>query len=232
MTSNTIASLPLAALISLGLLTASFADMTVKQEISTTVGDRKTTLTQTVYWTKTKMRMDHPAGMIMITDLYSKMMTVLNPKAKSYTRRSFDQIKKEEDRLPAEVRELKFSVRKTNEKKTIDGYPCEKLVLKAGPMEIVVWITRKIAIDPAVSEFNKKFLELTKDIKTLNIQGKMRAAFEENEGYPYLTIVEMALPFAGKTQKTESKVKDVSYEKIKSSVFAVPDGYKETPLPQ
>lgn len=235
MTSNSMkraaSMLPLLALVPIALQSASFGDMTVKQEITTSVGNKKTTSTQTVYWTKTMMRMDHPMGMITITDLDSKMMTVLDPKGKTYTRRTFDQIKKDEARLPKSIREPEFSVRKTNEKKTIDNTPCEKLVFKVGPTQIVVWVTKNIKTDPAVKEYNKKFTELTKDVKTLNVQGKMRAAFDEHGGYPYLTIIEVSLPFTGGTQKTESKVTDVSYEKIESSVFAVPPGFKEKALP-
>jgi hypothetical protein len=224
-------SLLVTILISFAVLTASRSDMTVKQEITTTAGDKKTTSAQTVYWTKSKMRMDHPMGMITITDLDNKTMTVLVPEEKVYTRRTFDQIKKDESRLPKSVRDPDFAVQKTGEKKTIDNTPCEKLVFKIGPTEIVVWLTKNVKIDPAVKEYNKRFLELTKDVKTFNVQGKMRAAFEENEGYPYLTIVEMSLPFAGETQKTESKLKEVSYEKLESSVFDIPSGYTEKALP-
>ncbi len=222
----------LAAFLTFGLQTASVADMTVTQEITSTLGKEKSTSTQNIYWTKSKMRTGHPAGMISIVDLDAKTMTILNPKAKSYTRRSFDEIKKDEAGVPEQVRDAKLSVRETGEKKTVDGYSCEKLVLKIGPTEITVWATNDIKIEPALSEFNKKFLELTKDIKILNIQGQMRAVFEEKKVYPYLTVIEVSMPFGGGTQRTESKVKKVSYDKIDASVFAIPAGYKETPLPQ
>lgn len=221
----------LAALFLSGLQTPSLADMTVTQEVTTTLGGKKTTHTQTLYWTKSKARAGMPSGGIVIMDLDTKTFTILNIAGKTYTKQSFEDLKKAEASLPAEMREMKLSVSETGEKKTIDGYPCEKLSLKMGPTEITVWITKKIAIDPAVTEFNKKLLELTKDIKTLAMQARMQAEFEKRKAYPYLTVIEIPLPFAGKTQRMESKVKKVSYEKIAPSVFAIPTGYKKMVFP-
>lgn len=220
-----------AALFSSGFQTASLADMTVTQEITTTVGDSKTTFTQAIYCTKTKMKSADPSGMVIIIDLEKKAFTILNPKEKSYMEQTLQDMKEAEAGLPAEIREMKLSVRETGEKKTIDGYPCEKLVFKAGEMDIAVWMTKKITFDAAVTEFDKKFLELTKDIKALNIQARMRGEFEKRKGYPYLTIIEIPLPLAGKTQRMESKVKKVSYERIDASVFEVPAGYKPMAIP-
>jgi len=222
----------LAAFLSFGLLTPCLADMKVTKAVTTTVGDEKTIFIQTIYWTKTKMRTDEPAGRVIITDLDTKTVTVIVPKEKRYARETFEDLKKREAAVSEQLREAKVSARETGQKRTIDGYPCEKLILKAGPMEVEVWVTKKITPDPAVSEFNKKFLDLTRDIKTLNFEGQMRAALEKYNAYPYLTIIEVPLPFAKKTQRTESKVKRVSFDKIDPSVFAVPAGYERITVPE
>ncbi len=226
-----VGAIAVAALFSSGLQTASLADMTITQEVTTTLGDKKTTFTQTTYCTKSRLRSASPSGTFTVIDLDKKNMTVLNTKGKTFMVQTFEDLKKLQAFMPAEMKEMKLSVRETGEKKTMDGYPCEKLVFKMGPSEIIVWMTSKIAIDPAAAEFNKKFLELTKDISGVNVQGQMRAEFEKRKAYPYLTIIEMALPFAGKTQRIESKVKKVSYEKIAPSVFAIPEGYKPMKFP-
>ncbi len=208
--------------------------MTVTQEVTTVLGPGgagKSTLIQNLYWTKSKARAGIPSGGIAITDLDKKTFTIINTKQKTYIEESFEDLKKREADLPAEFSDIKLSVQETREKKTIGGYPCEKLVFKIGPTEITVWVTKKITIDAAVIEFNKKFLELTKDVKMLNVEGNMRAEFEKRKAYPYLTIIEIPLPFAGKTQRIESKVKKVSYEKIDPSVFAVPADYKKATFP-
>ncbi len=235
MTSRRIAHLA-AAIALVGLLwfaleTAAVADMTVTQEVTTTVGDQKTTQTQTLCWTKNKAKSGMPDGGMVVTDLDKKTFTIINAKEKMYIVQTFDDMKQREALIPAEMRDMKLSVNETGEKKTIDEYPCEKLILKTGPAEITVWVTKKIGIDPAVVEFNKTFLELTKDIKMLNVEAQMRAEFEKRNAYPYLTIVEIPLPLAGKTQRVEAKVKKVSYDKIDASVFAVPEGYKPMELP-
>jgi len=220
-----------AALIWSGFEIASLADMTVTQEVTTTVGDEKTTFTQTIYCTKSRLRTADPSGMVSIIDVGKSMMIILDTKTKSYTEHTFEQMRKRQALLPAEMRKMKLSVRETGDKKTIDRYPCEKLVFKVGPTEIAVWITEKITIDPDTMEFNRKFLELTKDISGVNIQGHMRAEFEKRKAYPYLTVIEIALPFVGKTRRTEARVKKVSYQRIEPSVFAVPDEYKKQTLP-
>lgn len=218
-------------LFSFAFQTESLADMTITKEITTTVGGKKTASPQIIYFGKSKMRTDDPSGLITITDLDAKAMIVLNPKEKTYTQESFDDVKKLEAGLPREVKEAKLSVQEAGEKQTIDGYPCEKLILGVGPSRIEVWITTKIAVDPAVVEFDEKFLKLTRDVKTLNLQGRMRAAFEDRKAYPYLTVIEMPLAFAKGTQRTESKVKKVSYEKIDPSVFTVPSEYRKVAVP-
>jgi hypothetical protein len=220
-----------AVLFSLALETTSFADMTVTNTITVTVGEKTTLFTQTMYWTKSKMRTTDPSGRIMITDLDSKTIIVLMPQEKRYIRDSFDEVKKREAMLPKEIREAKLSVRETGEKRTIDGYPCEKLVFETGSAEITNWVTKKIALDPALKEFNKKFFSLTEDIKTFHLGAQMNAAVEKRGAYPYLVISDMRLPFAGTTQRTESRVKKVSYEKIEASLFAVPEDYKPLVLP-
>jgi len=228
---HTAGLLLLAAFIAFGLRTAALSDMTVTQEVTRTVGDSKTTTTQTTYWTKTKMRTDHLAGFIIITDIESETVTAVNPKEKTYVPSKFGDLQDVEAALSPKSAGIQFSVRETGEKKTIDGYPCEKLVLTVGPIEIVAWITSKIAIDPSVTEFNKKLLDLTRDIKLLNAQAQMQAAFDKHKAYPYLTIIEVSPPLADKAGRMETKVKKVSYKKIDPSVFAIPSGYKKLAVP-
>jgi len=207
------------------------ADMTVVREVTTTIGKTKSTFTQTIYFTKSKMRTNEPSGTIIITDLDSKMVKVLNPRQKTYIQDTFDDVKKREARLPAKIRKARLSVRETGEKKTIDEYPCEKLVFMTGPSEVEVWITPKITPDPAMVEFNSKFRELTKGLKTFELHGQMGAAFEKRKAYPYLIVIESPVPFGKGTEKTESKVKSVSFDKLDESVFAVPKGYRKTAPP-
>jgi hypothetical protein len=215
------------ALVGGAFYATGFADMTVTQEIVITVGEKKSTSTQTTYWTKSKMRLSDPAGRIIITDLDKKTMMILDPKAKGYLEQTFDEMKEQFAAMKDRLEEMKLSVTETGEKKTIDGKPCEKYIFTIGPTETSVWMTKKIEVDPAVTGFNDAFLEATKDIRVLNIQGQMRDAIKKYKAYPYLTTIEVELPFAGETQRTESKVKKVSYEKIDPSVFTIPAGYSK-----
>lgn len=227
-------AIALAALTSLALQTAPRADMTVTQEVTVQTGEKRSTSGGTVYWTATKKRDYDSHGNITITDLDTKTMTVLDPKEKAYAVITFDEMKEREASLPEKlrpIREAKLSVQETGETRTLDGYPCERLVLKVGPTAITVWVTDKIKVDPALVEFNTKFLELTKEIKTINIQAQMQAAFAERNVYPYLTIIEMPL-LKGDKQIVRSRAKEVSYEKIDPSVFAIPEGYKEEAPPE
>lgn len=225
------AAMAVAALVLLRVEMASVADVTVTQEVTTTVGESKTTLTQTTYVTKDKMRTADPTGRVIIGDLEAKTITILDPEQKQYIVQSLEDMKKWEAALPAEFREMKLSVQETGEKKTIEGYPCEKFVFKMGPTDVTVWATDKIAVDAAAAEFNTKFLELTKDVKSLNLQAQMGSALLKRKLTNYVAVIETPLPFAGQTQRIESKVKKVSYEKIDPSVFAIPEGYKRMGLP-
>lgn len=232
-TSATVLS-PVVLLLALVLQTAPRADMTVTQEVTVQTGEKRTTSGGTVFWTATKKRDYDSHGNITITDLDAKTATVLDPNEKTYVVITFDEMKEQEAALPEDlrsIREAKVTVLETGEKRTLDGYPCERLVFKVDSTAINVWVTGKIKVDPAMSEFNKKFLELTKDIKTLNIQAQMQAAFAERNVYPYLTIIEIPL-LKGDKQILRSRVKEVSYEKIDPSVFAIPEGYKEEALPE
>ncbi len=228
-------ALAIIVLLSFGLRWACLADMTVTKKVTNTVGDKKTSFDQTTYWTKSKMRTDDPSGWIMITDLDSKAITILVPKEKKYLQQSFEDVKKRQPGVSEEVRKeimgMKIAVRETGEKQTIDGYPCEKLVIKAGRQDITVWVTKKIAIDPVVAEFDKKFLELTKEIRMLSIQAEVRTVFEKRKVYPYVLTAETPLPFAGKTEISESKLKKVEYKKVDPSVFAIPADYERIVLP-
>ena len=220
--------------LALVLQTAPRADMTVTQEVTVQTGDKRTSSGGTVYWTAMKKRDYDSHGNITITDLNTRTMTVLDPKEKTYAVITFDEMKEREASLPENlrpVRDAKVSVQETGETRTLDGYPCERLVLKVGPTAITVWVTKQIKVDPALVEFNTKFLELTKEVKMLNIQARMQAAFSERNVYPYLTIIEMLL-LKGDKQIVRSRAKEVSYEKIDPSVFAIPEGYKEETPPE
>ncbi len=221
----------LLALFCLYLQPAAFADMTVTQEVTRTAGDSTTTTIQTTYRTKTKMRTDHLAGFVIITDIETHTVTALNPKQNTYVPNRFGDLQDAEARLYPKAGGIQFSVKETDEKKDIDGYPCEKLVFTVGPGEIVAWVTQKIAIDPSVTEFNNKFLELTRHVKSLNAQAQMEAAFDKLKAYPYLTIVEVSPRLSDKVERIETKVKNVSYERIDPCVFAIPSGYKKLSVP-
>ncbi|MDP2895156.1 MAG: DUF4412 domain-containing protein [bacterium] len=216
------------------LQTTPRADMTVTQEVTVQTGDKRISSGGTVYWTAMKKRDYDSHGNITITDLNTRTMTVLDPKEKTYAVITFDEMKEREASLPEKlrpIREAKLSVQETGETRTLDGYPCERLVLKVGPTAITVWVTKQIKVDPALVEFNTKFLELTKEVKMLNIQAQMQAAFSQRNVYPYLTIIEMPL-LKGDKQIVRSRAKEVSYEKIDPSVFAIPEGYKEEAPPE
>jgi hypothetical protein len=228
-------ALTLVVLLSMGLQSVCVADMTVVKEVTRRMDGEKSTFTQTTYWTKSKMRTDDPSGRVIITDLDREGILILVPKEKKYLEQSFEDVKKRQAALPEHVKKeimgMKVSVRETDEKRTIDGYPCQKLIIKAGPRDITVWITKKIAIDPVVLEFDKKLLKLTKGIRSLSIQAEVRAVLEKRNAYPYITLAEAPLPFAGKTETSESKLKKVEYEKVDPSVFAIPADYERIVLP-
>ncbi len=226
-----LAVLSVTILLAFAFQTLALADMTVVREVTNIIGKTKSIFTQVIYFTKTQMRTNEPSGKIIITDVASKTVTVLDPNQKAYIQETFDDVKKREAGLPAKVRKATLTVLETGEKKTIDEYPCEKLVFKTGPSEVETWITPKIVLDPAMIEFNSKFRELTKGLKTFELHGQMAATFEKRKAYPYLIIIESPIPFGKGTQRTESKIKKVSYEEVDASVFAVPKGYKKAPPP-
>lgn len=224
MTERFLAGLLLVGLV-LALASAVRADVTIVTETETKGAGPAQKATTTQYYTATKMRNEYGEQSISIIDLDNERMITLMPAMKMYMEQSFDDLKKMAEAFKS--KEPEYEVEKTKETKEINGYTCQKVIMRVKQMgaETVTesWMTKDIKIDSAITEFLKNWAEKVKDIpqqkQSLEAQQKL---FEEGL-FPVKTVTRMKMPMG--TMTTTQTLTKIEKGDLDDSLFEIPEGY-------
>lgn len=166
---------------------------------------------------KLKMAMETPMGkMETIVDAEAGMIYTLMGAQKSYLEMSLDQVVKMAAQQSAAIGEIK--VEKTGKNETINGWKCTEYRVTSPAMEMSVWATKDLGIDPkAFYEFNKK----------LQSNDPLSKSFDPSkiDGFPIRT--EGTVKQGGQEMKVVSEVTTVDEKPIPANTFTIPSDYKK-----
>jgi hypothetical protein len=213
--------------------------------ISSSSGSMKDQLTKAYYIPK-MFKVESPAeSAATILRMDKQLMLIVNNKEKTYSEMTFseleammksasgqmDEMQKKMEKLPPETREMMkkmmgdkmmkkestVSVKKTDNKKTISGYPCvEYVITEDGKERIHLWVTSDIK---GFDLMGKDFEEFGSRMAALNpIGGKSLAdGMKQLKGFPIQTIF-------GDITTTVTKIEERA---TPPSAFDPPPAYKK-----
>jgi len=116
---------------------------------------------------------------------------------------------------------LKISVKKTNERKKINGYDCHKVVFYSGDQPMMdIWLTDKYNLGDA---FAKSYAQLGL------IKGDLSDATKNMKGFPIRSETKMDAGMGKKIESTTTVTKIVPTS-VSDSEFELPKGLKKTEM--
>jgi len=211
------------AAICVGITFASsgFADITIVQKLETPAGD-KLTGDITIHATATKTRVDMGSEMSTISDdEKKKIVTLIHGQkiAMEMPANLMNQMKAQV--ASAGTNDLKpESFTPTGRKENINGFECEEYTYSVQGQKVSSWFAKELQEKGDIAAAFKNLA------KSSNPMASSLAQLDAMPGVPIRTIID--LPGGGLTTITIEKI---STDKIPSSVFAIPAGYKSMGMP-
>ncbi len=202
--------------------------------------------------------------MINIIRLDKKVMWNIFSESKAYSEMSFAQIKKLTEGIKTKVEEDKtqtkpsITVKKTGEKKTINGYECEHVIVTMktkindmqtgspteGSLNNDMWLASLPKVEKEVNDFNKKLTEMLGAEETgqqimqgmMGISKKDYKEFEKQikaiKGFPIVSEISIKTGKEGNVLfSVKNEIKSISTKDVASSQFELPQGYKIQEIP-
>lgn len=185
--------------------------------------------TQTIYIKGTNMRMDleqaEGGKTFMIMDAKMKVARSCFPDRKAYLEMKFEEIEEMGKGLSDMQRgtgvekpdEKIGELKKTGEKKKINGYMCELYTQQVGDQVNEYWITKELTMKQIMGDF-------TDHMKAFGKSGGLGAqqeALMKIDGYPILTITKDRY---GTNQNETTKIEKKG---LPNDLFAIPTGYQK-----
>ena len=211
------------ATICIGIAFASsgFADITIVQKLETADGD-KLTDDITIHAADNKIRVDMGSEMSTISDDEKKKIVTLihgQKMAMEMPAVVMDQMKaRMASAVTGDLKPESFTP--TGRKEKISGFECEEYTYSIQGQKVSSWFAKDLKENGEVAAAFKSLA------KSSNPMASSLAQFDAMPGVPIRTIID--LPGAGVTTVTIEKI---STDKIPSSVFAIPAGYKSMGMP-
>jgi hypothetical protein len=173
-----------------------------------------------------------------IVDLKAQTWTLIDPKQKTYTVMTFDELRYMAERaakaleaLPPEVRknlalDTPISVQPTGKSERIAGYTAREYEVSGGAASGNVWITDEITMPAQVREWEKVSSSLG---VAQGAGGSLAAAIAKLNGVPLRTRMTVAMG----PRKVESgtEVLEVREATPPADLLTVPAGFKKAALP-
>lgn len=219
----------LAGLLLVGLVLAFApgvrADVTIVTETEVKGAGAAQKATTTQYYTATKMRNEYGEHSVSIIDLDKERMITLMHETKMYFEQSFDDLKKMAEAFKGT--EPEYEIEKTKETKKINGYTCQKVIMRVKQMgaETVTesWMTKDIEIDSAITKFLKNWAEKVKDIphQQQNFEAQQKL-FDEGL-FPVKTVTRLKMAMG--TVTTTQTLTKIKKGDLDDSLFEIPEGY-------
>jgi hypothetical protein len=206
---------------------AAPADVTITMENTIKGGGREETTTVVQYYTPTKMRNEYGESSISIIDLDEECTITLIPAAKMYMKQTFDAMRK----LAAAIKlpERKLTIDETDEKATISGYECHKVIVRTTELgrETVTeyWVAKDVKGLDDVQAFLKGMTEAFKDSPQHQRNAEVNTRLAEKGYFPIRTVLTMPGPDGAST--VTMTVTKIEVGDLDDELFAAPDDYKE-----
>ncbi len=193
----------------------------IVQETTVKTPQGSSTVENRVYIQGKKMKVLDEAGNYTIFDYENMKMITVEPADKIYYEEDLKQMMEQASAMSQSM-EIKYQVRQTDEKKTINDFKCKKYIIQAkragSPIgvTITIWATEDIKIEDGPAYY-----------EILNLGDKeMAEPFEKIKGFP---IVSETISDLGMFKvENRGEVKKVEKKKLDSSVFKVPKDFKMT----
>jgi hypothetical protein len=187
--------------------------------------------TQTLYFKGTSMRMDFDAGeeekAFMVLDAKKKVMRNFFPDRKTYVEMSFEEMEKMGLGISEMQREIGSGtqvemgeLKKTGEKKRINGYMCELYTQQAGDHMNEYWITKEITLKEIMGALEDSMKALG-DSSGL---GAWQEPLMKIGGFPILTIIR------DEYGTNQNEVVKIEKKGLSDELFALPAGYQKQSL--
>ncbi|MFO7459812.1 MAG: DUF4412 domain-containing protein [Desulfatiglandales bacterium] len=187
--------------------------------------------TQTLYIKGSSMRMDFDAGeeekAFMVLDAEKKVMRNFFPDRKTYLEMSFEEMEQMGRGISEMQREIgpgmqveMGELKKTGQKKKINGYMCELYTQQAGDYTNEYWITKEVTMKQLMGELEDSMKALS-DRSGL---GAWQEPFMKIDGFPILTITR------NEYGTNQNEVIKIEKKGLSNELFALPAGYQKQSL--
>jgi hypothetical protein len=204
----------------------------MQEKMKSAMGEKSTepkVSTQTIYIKGTNMRMDFDqaegAKTFMVMDAKQKVARNCFPDRKAYLEMKFDEVEQMGKGVsdmqkgmglekPGEkIGELK----KTGEKRKINGYPCELYTQQVGDQVNEYWITKELTMKQVMGEF----ADHMKSFGKAGGQAAQQEALMKIDGYPILTVTK------SRYGTNQNEVMKIEKKGLSNDLFAIPAGYQK-----
>jgi hypothetical protein len=185
--------------------------------------------TQTIYIKGPNMRMDFDRAegekTFMIMDVKKRLVRNCFPDRKAYLEMKFDDVEQMgkglsdmRKGLGAEKQVEKIgALKKTEEKKEINGYMCELYTQQVGDQINEYWITKAFTMKQIMGEFADHMASFGKS----DLQGAQQETLMKIDGYPILTVTR------NKYGTNHNEVMKIEKKGLSNDLFAIPAGYQK-----
>ena len=210
------------ALFAATLGSATFADLTIVQQVQKEGPPQEATVTLTMKIKDGKMRLELGPQMSSIVDLKTgDVVSLLHPQriAMTIPGASFKGVQRAlTEEAAKRLGKTPAPPKPTGRKETISGFACEEFETAANDMNVRLWLTRdlpnteKLLSELSALEGLDPFRGITSD--------------QPLPGYPIRTVMDGAA-----TGRTTVTVMEVSESPVADSEFVVPEGYRTMQTP-
>lgn len=202
----------------------------IEENMKAAMGERNPEVsTQTIYIKGPSLRvdMDQAEGenTFVVMDAKKKVMRTYFPDSQTYLEMTFDEIEEMGEGLFDMQKEMGAEgpaekpgeLKKTGEKKKINGYPCERYTQQVGDDINEYWITKEVTTKQIMGDF-AQYMEALSKTGGLSVQ---QEALMKIDGYPIVTVTR------DKYGTLESEVIKIEKKGLSNDLFAVPAGYQK-----
>jgi hypothetical protein len=182
------------------------------------------------YLISTASRIEPGNGKVIILDYTGLMMYTLNPRNRTYTRMSMNDLGVPE-KMPGLAKEEigkaivwlmnGFQITPTSETQTIAGYSCRKCVCNFGLIQAECWVSKEVPGYPELKEMGIRMGTIFRN-NPIGREVDVPAMVEKLDGLP----VRITSRMLGRT--TVSTLKEVEQRSLDPGLFKVPKDYKLT----
>lgn len=217
-------------------------DLAIKQQTTTTAGDKSDVREEMQYVTGDLMVVDGPDARTII-DVGKQTVTVADKEKKTWfvmtfadMREQAEAVQKQIDSMPPEAKkqmeamlgkDTPVVVTPTGKREKIAGYDASEHSVAGGPFNGVIWTTTEVSMPQGIT----KWRQLSAQTMAANGPGRrLSEALASVEGVPLRTT--MTATMGDNQFTTKAEAVEVKEAKPPADVLRVPDGYSKVDTPK